>query len=244
MNKPATGYSPVAGLNCIPLMIIGTMGNLKGFEKPKTVGETLYVYLKDAILTGDIKSGSRISERDIAQKFDVSVTPVREAFRRLAAEKFITINARTEVVVIEVTKEKIRELFEVITSLDLFASGKAIKNLTPRELEELSSMTKKLHGHHKANKIKEYMKLDLSIHEKIWNACGNTFLANLLTELGERYAFYCNNFITSSPDPPSYLLIEDHLNIIDILLDQKDEKKLEKVLTLHWGKGLIENLKE
>lgn len=220
------------------------MDNLKGFEKPKTVGETLYAYLKEAILTGEIKSGSRMSEREIAQKFNVSVTPVREAFRRLSAEKFITINARTEVMVDNVTREKIRELFEIITNLDLFASKKAVKNLSSSELGELESMTKKLHDFHRAKKIKEYMKLDIAIHEKIWNACGNHSLANLLNELGERYAFYCNNFISSSSDPPSFLLIEDHLNIMDVILNQKDEKKLEKILKVHWGKGLIDNLED
>ena len=100
-------------------------------------------------------------------------------------------------------------------------------------------MTEKLQKYHQENKIKDYMKLDLVIHETIWEACGNEFLSRNLIQLGEKYAFYCNNFISNSENPSSFLLIEDHIRLINAI-KEKDGNTLKQILSLHWGKGLIE----
>lgn len=210
---------------------------MKNNRMPKTFGETLYSYLKEEILTGEIRSGQRLQERIIAEKYKVSVTPVREAFRRLSSEKLLTINARKEVMVEEVNKDKIKELFEVISPLDLVASKKALNNLDQKTIDRLCQMTEKLVGFHKNNKVKEYMKLDLIIHKTIWQASKNNFLSGYLIELGEKYAFFCNNIIANTQNPTLYLLIDDHLKLIKAI-KERDYKKMRTILSLHWLKGL------
>jgi DNA-binding GntR family transcriptional regulator len=206
---------------------------------PKTFGETLYGYLKEAILTGEVKSGQRLQERVIAKEYSVSVTPVREAFRRLSAEKLLMINARKEVMVEDVTNLKIKELFEVISPLDLIACKKAVHNLDNNKISSLRDMTLELKSYHDKKMIREYMKLDLIIHETIWKECDNKFLSTYLIELGEKYAFFCNNIIAKAENPSSYLLIDDHLFLLEAI-ENKNLKAMESILSLHWGKGLIE----
>ncbi len=71
----------------------------KTLELPRTISETIYLHLKKAIVSGELRPGQRVQEKDIAALFKVSSTPVREAFFRLAAERYLAINARKEVLV-------------------------------------------------------------------------------------------------------------------------------------------------
>lgn len=213
--------------------------DLKNFEVPKTVGETLYEHLKEAIITGQLAAGQRLQEREIARKFNVSATPVREAFRRLSAENFLTINLRREIMVVEIDEKKAKEMFLVFSHLDLLASRLAVEKIREKNIQRLEALTEKLKGFYQEGKIEEYMKMDLHIHRQIWELSGNSFLTQTLLDLSEKYAFYCNNIISQSDDPASYLLVEDHQNLISAIL-QRDSEKLETILKSHWGKNLFE----
>lgn len=199
----------------------------------------MYQHLKDAIITGQIAAGQRLQEREIAKTFNVSATPVREAFRRLSAENFVTINLRKEIMVVEIDEQKGKEMFLVFSNLDLLASQLAGDKITPRDITYLTEQTEKLKTHYKSGKIEAYMKQDLTIHRRIWELSGNSFLYKLLLDLSEKYAFYCNNIITRAANPTSYLLVEDHENLIKAII-QKDTPKIGTILHSHWGKRLFD----
>ncbi|MFW6160079.1 MAG: GntR family transcriptional regulator, partial [Acidobacteriota bacterium] len=57
------------------------------FRPAATLSEAVYQYLKKAIIRGELKSRQRLQEKEFAKLFNVSTTPVREAFFCLAAEK-------------------------------------------------------------------------------------------------------------------------------------------------------------
>ena len=58
-------------------------------EFPRTLSERIYLHLKDSIIKGKIKSNQVILEKEIAESFGVSITPVRGALRQLAGEGLI-----------------------------------------------------------------------------------------------------------------------------------------------------------
>jgi len=162
------------------------LGENKIFELPTTISETIYKYLKKAIIEGELGPNQRVQEKEVAELFNASTTPVREAFQRLSAEKYIIINVRKEVVVASATLEEIKELFEVVRILDAFATKKAMKKLTDKDIAELKKITKKLGNYYKQKKIHSYVKENLKIHDKLWKACGNKFLYQSLLNSAEK----------------------------------------------------------
>lgn len=211
-------------------------------KTPKTISETVYEYLKKAIIEGDLKPNQRIQEKEVAQLFKVSTTPTREAFQRLSAEKYLTINARKEVSVASVSQEEIKELFEVVRVLDAFATKKAINNLSEKDIEDLRRMTNELESLSQENKIGRYVKQNLKIHFFIWKRSGNNFLYHSLVDLGEKFTFYSNQLFAII-DNPSFLLrsCREHLDIMDAI-EKKDTERVEKLLLVHWGgAGFLEN---
>jgi DNA-binding GntR family transcriptional regulator len=61
------------------------MGSLLGkrYERPATLSESIYVHLKKAIIEGSLKPGQRLLEKEFAELFKASTTPIREAFQKL-----------------------------------------------------------------------------------------------------------------------------------------------------------------
>jgi len=216
------------------------------FQIPATITETIYEYLKNSIISGQFKPGQRLHEKEIAAQFQVSTTPVREAFQRLFAEKYIVINARRDVLVSSVSFEELRDFFEVVRVLDALASRKAISHLSDEDIRELKEMTRKLGKLYREKKITEYVAENLKIHYKIWSACKNKYLYQFLVKMGEKYSFYGNQLIfltfkEGSAKRPSFMdsSFKDHLDLMEAI-EKRDAKRVEKILLSHWGKNFLD----
>lgn len=211
----------------------------KNFKPPITIGETIYQYIKKEVINGKFKLNQRLQEKDIAKLFGVSTTPVREAFHRLAAEKYITINTRREVIVVGATFKEIREVFEVVSALDALATEKAQKKLTNEDIIELKKMNGKLGSYYRSKKIHLYDKQNIKFHNKLWESSGNEFLYNTLIHFVEKTTFYKNQLISLNEElswlDKSY---KDHLDIMKAL-EKRDPEKVEKILMSHWGRGFL-----
>lgn len=220
-----------------------SFGANKTFELPSTISETIYRHLKKAIIEGELRPGQRLQEKEIAKIFRASTTPVREAFQKLSAEKYIIINARRDVMVASATLEEIKELFEVVRILDAFASKRAMNRLSDEDIAELKKMTQKLDNFYKRKKIHDYVKENLKIHDKIWKACKNKFLYQSLVSLAEKYTFFSNQvfFLTDeSARRPSFFdrSRKDHMDLMEAI-EKRDGQRVEKILLFHWGKGFL-----
>lgn len=217
----------------------------KVLTPPATITETIYAYLKNAIIQGKLRPGHRLQEKNFAELFHVSTTPVREAFQRLFAERYIIINARKDVVVAKATREEIREFFEVVRALDALASKKAVRKLTAKDIVELKRMTGRLGQFYSQKKISDYVAQNLKIHYKIWKACGNEFLYQSLMRMAEKYTFYGNQLFfvifAQQAEERSFLdsSYQDHIRLMQAL-EKRDSQEVERLLLSHWGKGFLE----
>lgn len=102
-----------------------------------TLAEQLFDQLTEAILQGEIPLGSKLSEPLLAQKYNVSRGPLREALHRLQERCLITRSANHGARVIEATPERLNELFEVREMLEGLAARSAAVNMTGSEREAL-----------------------------------------------------------------------------------------------------------
>ncbi len=82
-----------------------------------TVPEQIAAQLGDRILSGPLEPGARIGEQELADEFQVSRGPVREAIRILEREGLVTVLARRGAVVTQLTADELRELIEIRAAL-------------------------------------------------------------------------------------------------------------------------------
>jgi DNA-binding GntR family transcriptional regulator len=210
------------------------------FQVPATLSETIYQSLKKALIEGELKPGQRLQEKEIAALYNTSSTPVREAFFRLAAEKYLVISARKEVLVQDTTLEEVRELYEIVRALDILALRKALDLMADRDIAELREMTAELGRLHDADDHAGYLEQNLRIHDAIWRRCGSQSLYETLTELMAKIAIYRRktDFSPFADRPALEKSYRDHREIVR-LIGRRDMASLEKLIEAHWGEEFL-----
>ena len=99
-----------------------------------TKADGAYLEMRNQILLGTLEPGSRVDYPQLAASLGVSVTPLREALRRLEADHLVIRNAHRDVVIAPLTREEAAELVTVRQELDLLAARLAAAQMTPGEL--------------------------------------------------------------------------------------------------------------
>ncbi len=102
-----------------------------------TLSNELTSTLRDAIITGEIAQGSKLSETKLSTELDVSRGPLREAIRRLEGMKLIRSIPQHGSRVVTITLEFILEIYEAREALESKAAGLAAMNMTSNEIDEL-----------------------------------------------------------------------------------------------------------
>lgn len=212
----------------------------RAIELPATISQVIYDHLRRAILHGELKPGQRVQEKEVAVLFQVSSTPVREAFFRLAAEKFLTITARKEVLVQGTSDDEVKELYEVVRALDGHAILKVVGKLTVADLEKLRLMTARLGEHFGNRDPQRYLEQNLRIHERLWQACRNRYLYETLSQMMEKISIHWKNNSTVPFADPAAMekSYRDHVRIQEGL-ERRDLDVLERIIKTHWGEEFI-----
>lgn len=99
-----------------------------------TKADGAYLEMRNQILQGKLKPGSRVDYVQLSGALGVSITPLREALRRLEADHLVVRNAHRDVVVAALTREEAAELVTVRRELDLLAARLAAGQISPEEL--------------------------------------------------------------------------------------------------------------
>lgn len=109
-----------------------------------TRAEELRLQLADEIVRGTLPPGAGLDETDLARRFNVSRTPVREALRQLAASGLIDARAHRGAVVARPSLERLTGMFEAMAELEAMCAGLAAERMTPAERHALEAIHEEL----------------------------------------------------------------------------------------------------
>jgi len=103
----------------------------------RTAQETAYLTLRNAAMVGTFKSGQPMTIRGVADRLDMSATPIREAFRRLSTERAFTVLENRRIVIPNLSRSRLEELIELRVCLETHAAMRAIPYLSDKKIETL-----------------------------------------------------------------------------------------------------------
>lgn len=156
-------------------------------ERPLTLRERIVDFIKDAIVSGRLKPGERVPEQEIAENFGISRTPIREAFRQLESEGFITVTPRKGAVVSPITDRDVSEFYDIKSLLEGYAARTACAKLTPKEIKRLETLNAQMERCAEKNDVKGFFRLDHQFHGTFLKACGNDKLCALIYGLIQQF---------------------------------------------------------
>ena len=152
--------------------------------KEQTKSENLTERLIEAIVSGEYNAGSKISEQDLAQSFNVSRGPLREAMMRVEALNLIERIPHVGARVVTLTPEKLAEIYDVREALEGMAANLACTHITEQEIIDLELLLTQHEEHIKQVDGVSYFHQhgDFDFHYRIIKASHNTKLINLLCD--------------------------------------------------------------
>ncbi len=137
--------------------------------------------LREAILSGDFRPGERLLQDDLAERFDVSSTPVREALRELVAEGVLVCSPHKGVRVAEVRLEAVREVYLMRSALESVATRLATPLVGAAELQRLKALQARMEI--QLEKQRELRKLNREFHMLIYQAAGMPQMYQVISKL-------------------------------------------------------------
>ncbi|ERM56964.1 GntR family transcriptional regulator [Vibrio mimicus CAIM 1883] len=210
-----------------------TLSRQPSTEKENTKSENLTEYLIEAIVEGELAPGSKISEPELAKRFQVSRGPLREALMRVEGlgliERIPHIGAR----VTQLSPTKLVELYAVREALEGMAARLAARNITEIELAGLESLlsTHSTHIDQVEGASYFHQQGDFDFHYRIIQASRNQQLIGLLCdELYHLLRMYRYQSPRSHSRPVEAL--EEHTFILRAIR-QRDEELAEMLMRRH-----------
>ena len=145
----------------------------------RTRTEELRLRLSDDIVRGQLAPGAALDETELARRFSVSRTPVREAIRMLAASGLVEVRAHRAAVVARPTHEHLIGMFEVMAELESLCAGYAADRMRGAERRALEEAHEKLRVLIQRGDPQRYSEVNEAFHATIYAGAHNSYLAEL-----------------------------------------------------------------
>ncbi len=150
---------------------------------PLPLSQQLAFMIRNEIASGEIKSGERLDVKSICERFGISETPVKEAFKILQSEGLLRIKPRSGTYVSDYAQSGIQSLSYIRSALE----GAAVNLATQRATnEELDSLEKLLDGSDEAIKNNDQgalVMMNTNFHRKIRELAKSDYLFNLIEQM-------------------------------------------------------------
>jgi DNA-binding GntR family transcriptional regulator len=146
---------------------------------PRTRTETLRAQLADEIVSGALAPGTPLDEQELAARFGVSRTPVREAIRQLSASGLVSVRPHRGAVVALPTPAELNDMFEAMAELEALCAGLAARNMTAAERRGLERLHEELRVLVQQGDPARYHERNEAFHTAIYAGSHNSYLAEL-----------------------------------------------------------------
>ncbi|WP_341897048.1 GntR family transcriptional regulator [Ferrovibrio terrae] len=148
-----------------------------------TVQDRVYAELGDALICGRLQPGQQLTIRDLAAAFDTSVMPVREALRRLIAEKALDGQAQRSVRVPPMTAERLLDLRRTRLLVEGHAAELAAAHVTPALLAQLAAADAAYIAAAEAGDADQELLCNQRFHFTLYEACASPSLLAIIRSL-------------------------------------------------------------
>lgn len=206
------------------------MDDISTIRKPDSLRSYVENYLREAITSGRFKPGERLVEREICEMLEVSRPPVREALRKLEAEKLITTLPRRGPVVASISAKEASDLYAIRALMESYAVEQFSRLATDAQVKQLGLTVSALHDNAKLGDRKGLLAAKAQFYEVILNNCGNDLVKEMLLGLLTRINLL-RSASFSSPDrlPKSLAEIDEMYSLIKA----RDAARAGEVARLH-----------
>jgi DNA-binding GntR family transcriptional regulator len=189
----------------------------------------LFHVLREEILFGRLQPGQKISIEELAQRFGVSTTPVRDAVRQLETAGFVIVSPRKSVTVACLDEKDIKDVFNLRIALECCAVDLSIDRIPPGVIEHALQANQTALDEYNATGNAEYLqKLD-DFHQILLDYCDNQKLVAIMEDLRGLIIWARGAPIGQ---PKSYdVAVREHMEILNFLKLKQQQPAVQAMRT-------------
>ncbi|MBC7258365.1 MAG: GntR family transcriptional regulator [Chloroflexi bacterium] len=147
----------------------------------RTLQELVTDRIREAILRGWLKPGERLDQAEIAERFQVSRMPVREALRTLEAEGLVKFYPHRGVEVCDLSPEEIEEIYQIRSALEAMAIQLAVPHFNEEADRQLSALLQEMEE--VADDPPTWTTLNYRFHRMLYGLSGRARLCAIIESL-------------------------------------------------------------
>lgn len=200
--------------------------------KLTTLGNEVANRLRNAIRTGEFPLGTRLVERDLAERLGVSRIPVREAIQQLVEEGLVQKKPHRGTFVHIPTRTEIEEISSLRVLLECFVVERALANWQPEHETRLREIVATMRRAAAANDMQLLFEQDYLFHSALWEIADHALLLEVVSGLRARINRFLGEATAVLPASQRDMHIDSHDYLIDILVTG-NEKAAKKEITNH-----------
>jgi DNA-binding GntR family transcriptional regulator len=209
--------------------------------------DSVFDILRENILGRGFLPGDRLDVRALANQLDVSLTPVKDALTRLAAEGLIEVRPRSGTFVAELAPEAVGETFEIRRALECLAAQHVVRRVTPELQSRFEAIVTAMERPVLSERDRtEHERKNVELHTLLVEASGNRRLAELYRSLNAHMTIARIHSRRKPDDTRLEQERREHRAILDALA-ARDAAKLVDALDRHIrraGDALVEDVRE
>ncbi len=157
------------------------MDIINGEKSSQPLSSGLYSELQKDILSGAIPDGSKLTEQAICKRYNVSRTPVREAFRQLEADGLIEIIPNRGAFATGLSKRDISDLFDLRAVFEVQAVEWAIRRMSEEDVERLAESIDFMEFYTLKEDVEKVLSFNSQFHNIIYAGTGDRMLQKTLS---------------------------------------------------------------
>ncbi|CAD6555152.1 GntR family transcriptional regulator [Paraburkholderia sabiae] len=157
-----------------------------GLVRPETLRHQVENVLRQAIMSGRFAPGSRLIERELCETLGVSRTSVREALRKLEAEKLVRSVPHKGPIVAVMSQQEASELYALRGLLEGFAAHEFARLASDAAIAQFGEAAKELRVQATAQDQAGVLKAKTALYDVLLDNCGNALVKEVLNSLYSR----------------------------------------------------------
>jgi DNA-binding GntR family transcriptional regulator len=193
--------------------------------------------LQTAIINGHFEPGEKLDQHRISKELNVSLTPVREAIRRLEADGFIKVRPHRGAFVAQITKQDVHETYELRKLLE----AEVVRQVTPlipeSVLDELEATLRQSQMQFDAGDHSSHYECDVQFHATIIGFVNNGLLKDVLDSIIDRISIV-RRFGQLKAGPHLVTSFNEHKGILQAMR-QRDADKAAELMSLHMDQSAL-----
>ena len=146
--------------------------------------------LERMILAGDLPTGSKLNEAEVAARLGISRGPIREAFRALEESGLVRVEKNRGVFVRQISMAEADEIYDVRASLDQMIGRRVAERATPEQVAQLRALIARMESAAAAKNTADYYAANIAFHDTLAQCAANVKLLDMYRRLVNELSLY------------------------------------------------------